>query len=190
MGSLRWPAVVLALALLGCATDRPPPGTLINVKIESTQEAEPVAPSALSIAPLAGAAPEPGVEDALRRSLSLRGIAVEPDAPFVLRYAYVGVPKTFEDQSLGISFGGVIGSSGTRDVGVGLDLPLFEEVPGNQGIAFRLDLTLERRDGKRLWRGRADGQARLLAPGAIARPVVPLLLNRLGETSSRQTFTR
>jgi hypothetical protein len=183
--------MIVALALVGCTSgDAPPPGRLIKGKIESTSEGEAVAPSALGIAPQQGATAEPAVEDALRASLSLRGVAVEPGAPFVLRYRYVGVPITLDDPGIGIGVGGVFGSSGTQDVGVGLELPVFFDYAGDSGTAFRLDLSLERPDGRRLWRARADGLARPIDPYAIVRPVVPLLLNRLGETTPAQSFTR
>lgn len=186
----RWLALFLAVTVLGCAGDAPPPGRLIKGTVEATLEGEAVAPNALWLAPIAGAPPEPGVEEALRDSLSLRGVEVATEAPFVLRYAFVGAPTTLDDAGLGIGVGGVVGSSGTKDTGVGVELPVFAERRGDEGVAFRLDLALERRDGKRLWRGRAEGLARPLTPGAIARPVVPLLLNRLGQSAPRQGFTR
>ena len=183
--------MIVTLALVGCTSgDSPPPGRLIKGTLESTSEGEAVVPSALGIAPQQGATAEPAVEAALRASLSLRGIAVEPGAPFVLRYRYFGVPTTLDDPGFGIGVGGVFGSSGTQDVGVGLELPVFSDYAGDSGTAFRLDLSLERRDGRRLWRARADGLARPLDPYAIVRPVVPLLLNRLGETTPPQSFTR
>lgn len=187
---IRWLAIVAALALLGCAGDAPSPGRIVKGTIEATLEAEAIVPSALALAPAATEASEPEVEAALGEALDRRGIALAPDSPFVLRYAYVGVPTTLEDPSLGIGVGGVFGSSGTHDVGVGVELPVLGERSGGEGIAFRLDLALERRDGARLWRGRAEGLARPLALRAILRPIAPLLLNRLGETTPRQRFTR
>ena len=184
-------AMIVLLALVGCTSgDSPPPGRLVKGTIESANEGEAVAPRALHIAPQHGAETEPAVERALRDSLSLRGIAVEPGAPFALRYRYVGVPAALDDSGLGIGVGGVFGSSGTQDLGVGVELPVFSDPARGSGTAFRLDLSLERPDGRRLWRARADGLARPIEPYAIVRPVVPLLLNRLGETTPPQSFTR
>ncbi len=187
---LRWLALGLALALIGCSSNAAPPGRMIKGTVEATLEAEAIVPSALWLAPAEGAAAEPGVEAALRDALDWCSIEVAPDAPFVLRYAYAGVPATLDDPSLGIGVGGVFGSSGGHDVGLGVELPIFSDRRGDEGIAFRLDLALERRDGTRLWRGRADGLARPLPPRALLRPVALLLLNRLGETAPRQGFTK
>lgn len=145
---------------------------------------------AVALAPSQGAEPDPEVEAALGRSLDRRGIAVAPDAPLRLRYRLHAVPSDAEDEGLGILLGGSAGSSGSNDVGVGLDLPLLGGDRTVRQTAYRMELSLEDAAGTLLWRGRARGNARVAEPGALARPVAPLLLEWLGKDRPPRSFSR
>jgi hypothetical protein len=182
--------VALIAVIAGCTPDRPPPGRVLKGEVESERLVEVAAPEALALLPWPDHPVEPEIEAALERSLGRRGIGVAPGAAYRLRYRYAGVPTSFDDPELGI---GVAGTSGSSDVGVGIAFPildLFEDRPGPAGTSFRLELVVEGPDGRMVWRGRAAGLARALSTAAIARPLVPVLLDRLGADTPRRAFIR
>jgi len=190
-------ATVIGLLLLGlvlgaCSGDLPRDRT-IKGELETTSLAEIDAVEAVAVAPFPGRAPAPAIEDALQTSLERRRVAVIESAPLILHYVYVGTPTNIDDPDLGVGLAGGVGSSGHGDIGIGIELPLFglfERDRSVPGTAFDLQLSLESRDGDPLWRGWAHGLARAMAPAAIARALVPLLLERLGRNTDRRGFLR
>lgn len=100
------------------------------------------------------------------------------------------MPSDAEDEGLGILLGGSAGSGGSNDVGVGLDLPLLGGDRKVRQTAYRMELSLENAAGTLLWRGHAKGNARVAEPGAIARPIAPLLLEWLGKDRPPRSFSR
>ena len=57
-------------------------------------------------------------------------------------------------------------------------------------VAFLFELSLEGPDGALLWRGRAVGRTHLSETGRIARPLAPLLIERLGCATPAREFAR
>jgi len=188
-------ALLLVLAgLAGCADRGLPPDTVIKGHLESVRSGDIGPIERLALAPARGQPPEPAVEEALRTSLERRRSAGVPSAPLVLRYHYVDVPATIDEAAFGVGVLGSVGSSGSRDVGIGLELPILDWLTGTDrqvaGTQFDLTLTLEPGSGDPVWRGRAGGISRALSPAAVARPLVPLLLDRLGRDTPRREFLR
>lgn len=184
--------IVLALGLGACASELPR-DAVIKGELETTRLAEIGELDTLALGPAEGKAPVPALEEALRTSLERRRVAVTDGAPFTLRYLYVGTPTTIEDPDLGVGLAGSVGSSSGGSLGIGIELPifgLFERDRGVAGTAFDLALTLEDGAGRALWRGWTRGLSRAVTPGALARPLVPLLLERLGEDTPRRRFLR
>ncbi len=146
---------------------------------------------ALHVAPPQGGARDIDIESVIRLSLERRGYALAVDAPLTLRYMIHTVLTDSGDQDLGIMLGGSAGSSsGVNEFGVGLDLPFLSGSSSVRQVAFLFELALEGPDGALLWRGRASGRTHISSAKRIARPVAPLLIDRLGRDTAPRGFAR
>ena len=179
---------LLALAVAACSA--PARDDVVWGTLDATVYGALDAIEAVALEPAPGAARRPEIEARLARSLGWRGIAVQDEAPLLLRYVIESTPVATEGDGLGIMLAGSGGSSGDNDLGLGFDLPLFGDRGKQRQTAFLLELRLAERDGTLLWRGRARGRARLTGEPAIARAVAPLLLGQLGRTEPGKAFSR
>ncbi len=135
---------------------------------------------ALRVAPPEGTPPDGDIEAIIHRSLDLRGYAASADAPLTLRYTVRTTVTDSGDDGIGILVGGSAGDkSGLDELGIGLDLPFLSGSDSVRQTAFLFELALEGTDGTLLWRGRASGRTHFSGDKHIARPVTPLLIERL-----------
>ncbi len=126
----------------------------------------------------------------LKRALASRAIAIDDEAPIRLVYgAAIDSLDLTEGTLPDIALGGTIGSEGTTDIGIGIGVPLYGGEGGPGSYQFAIEASLETRDATVIWRGRAAGAAAHYSFRAIVRTVIPLLLDRIGETVRKQPFS-
>ena len=186
-------ALVLALVTAACAalSRVPTPGAEVWGNFETGLYGDVGDIRALHIAPPEGGAPDPDIEDVIRTSLERRGYTLDTDAPMVLRYMIHTALTDSGDRDIGVVLGGSVGSSsGVNDFGIGLDLPIFSGGDSVRQVAFLFEFALEGPDRALLWRGRASGRAHFFDQQRIARPVAPLLIDRLGRETPPRSFAR
>jgi len=201
--STPWPRqtrtmrILLALALVlmtaACATREPPraPGADVWGELEAGLYGEIGELRTLRVAPPEGSSPDLEMESVLRQSLARRGYDTPDDTPLVLRYLLQTAVTDAADDGLGVMFSGALGSgSGVNDFGIGLDLPILGGGSSVRRVAFLFELRLEGPDGALLWRGRAVGRTHLSEAHRIARPLAPLLIERLGRDTPARRFSR
>ena len=187
-------ALALVTAACGASERRPPAGADVWGNFETGVYGEFGNIPALRVAPPEGGPPNADVERIIRTSLERRGYTLAEDAPLTLRYIIYSTLTDSGDGGLGVAIGGNAGSSsGVNEIGIGLDLGLLSGNSSVRQVAFLFELALEGADGALLWRGRAAGRARSAGgPGdqRIARPVAPLLIDRLGRETASRRFAR
>ena len=186
-------ALVLALVTAACAASSraPTPGADVWGNFETGIYGDVDDIRVIHIAPPEGGAPDPDIEGIIRTSLERRGYTLDTDAPLVLRYMIHTALTDSGDRDFGIVLGGSAGSSSSvNDFGVGLELPIFSGGNSVRQVAFLFELALEGLDRALLWRGRASGRAYFSNPQRIARPVAPLLIDRLGRETLPRSFAR
>ncbi|MSP68155.1 MAG: hypothetical protein EXQ96_08740 [Alphaproteobacteria bacterium] len=171
-------AALLALLLAACA------GTGGEGRTHGTIDATATAPAPAGRAVRVVA--EDGRTDStlgpiIARGLRDRGMTVADDG--TLRLAYrLGFGPGDPPERPGVSVGGVIGSSGTRDLGIGIGLPLLNWF-GPRETRFTLAVILKRDDDDGvLWQGWITGATRDEDAGRAARATASLLLGYLGDT--------
>ena len=146
---------------------------------------------ALRVAPPDGGSRDVDIEGVIRQSLLRRGYEASDNAPHILRYMLQTAVTNTDEDGLGFMLGGTLGSSsGVNDLGIGLDLPLLGGNSSVRRVAFLFELSLEGPDGALLWRGRAAGRTQFSEAGRIARPLAPLLIERLGRATPAREFAR
>ena len=185
--------VALALVTVACGASgrRAPAGADVWGKFETGVYGDIGDIPALHVAPPEGGAPNADVERILRSSLERRGYVVAEDAPLTLRYIIYSTLTDSGDGGFGVAVGGAAGSSsGVNEIGIGLDLGLLGGNSSVRQISFLFELALEGADGALLWRGRAAGRTRTAGDQRIARPVAPLLIERLGRETTSRSFAR
>ena len=187
--------LVLALALVttacGASERRQPAGADVWGNFETGVYGDIGDIPALRVAPPAGGAPNADVERIIRTSLERHGYTVAEDAALTLRYIISSTLTNSGDGGLGVAVGGAAGSSsGVNEIGIGLDLGLLSGSSSVRQVSFLFELALEGADGALLWRGRATGRTRISGDQRIARPVAPLLINRLGRDTKSRRFAR
>ena len=147
--------------------------------------------AALRVAPPEGGEADAAIESIIRTSLERRGYAHSADAPLTLRYVVHSTLTDRGDEGLGIIVGASAGSSsGVNEIGFGLDLPFLSDSDSVRQVSFLFELALEDADGALLWRGRATGRTHFSGDSRIARPVAPLLLDRLGRKTAPRRFAK
>jgi hypothetical protein len=185
--------VALALVTVACGASerRAPAGADVWGKFETGVYGDIGDIPALRVAPPDGGLPNAEVERIIRTSLDRRGYAVAEDAPLTLRYIIYSTLTDSGDGGLGVAVGGSAGSSsGVNEIGIGLDLGLLSGNSSVRQVSFLFELALEGADGALLWRGRAAGRTRISGDQRIARPVAPLLIDRLGRETASRRFAR
>ncbi len=180
----RLTAAVLCVGLAAAGCAAPPPTDFLSGRIDATAFGD--IPGGV---PIAVAAPDDtprGIRltRLLVDALTARGIAAESNAALVLAYRATTTPASSRDGFPDIGLAGVIGSSGTRDFGLTIGLPIFGWGKRPDGrYRYVVELTLDERDGSRLWQARAAGFAGTRDVVEIARTVFPVLLDQLGRTA-------
>ncbi len=170
---------------------RPAPGADVWGSLETGLYGEIGDLQTLQVAPPEGGSGNSEIERVIRASLERRGYDTDGKAPNKLRYMLQTAVTDSPDAGLGVLFSGTLGSgSGVNDFGIGLDLPLFGGGGAVRRVAFLFELSLEGPDGALLWRGRAVGRTHLSETGRIARPLAPLLIERLGCATPAREFAR
>ncbi len=187
--------LVLALALFAAACSGSErmrsPGADVWGNYESGVYGEIGDIQALRVAPPDGTPPDGDIEAIIHRSLDLRGYAANADAPLTLRYSVHSTLTDSADEGIGILIGGSAGNkSGFDELGIGLDIPFLSGSDSVRQVAFLFELALEGADGALLWRGRASGRTHFSGDKRIARPVAPLLIERLGRETPSRRFAR
>ncbi len=186
-------ALALALALTACAGPerRPTSGADVWGELEAGLYGDIGELLTLRVAPPEGGSRNFDMERAINQSLARRGYGTDADASHVLRYMLQTALTDSSDEGPGFLLGGELGSSsGVNEIGIGLDLPLLGGGSAVRRVAFLFELSLEGPDGALLWRGRAAGRTHFSSPERIARPVAPLLIERLGRATPPRTFAR
>jgi hypothetical protein len=186
-------ALFLALAVAACAGSERirSPGADVWGNMESGVYGEIGEIASLRIAPPEGAEADGEIEAILGRSLALRGYTASAEAPLALRYMMHTTLTDGGDDGLGIAVGGSAGDkSGVDEFGIGFDLPFLSGGDSVRQTAFLFELRLEGADGALLWRGRASGRTHFTGAARIARPVAPLLIERLGRETPPRLFAR
>jgi len=187
--------LILALAL-GIAACVPPehtraPGADVWGHFETGVYGEIGDISVLRVAPPEGGETEADIERIILISLERRGYAPAADAALTLRYVVHSMLTDKGGEGLGIAVGASAGSSsGVNEFGFGLDLPFLSGSDSVRQVSFLVELALEDSGGTLLWRGRATGRTHLTSKSRIARPVTPLLLDRLGRKTPPRRFAK
>jgi len=186
-------ALALALTIAACAGPerRPASGADVWGELEAGLYGEIGELHTLRVAPPEGGSRDFDMERAINQSLARRGYETGEDAPHVLRYMLQTALTDSTDEGPGFLLGGELGSSsGVNELGIGLDLPLLGGGSAVRRVAFLFALSLEGPDGALLWRGRAAGRTHFSEARRIARPVAPLLIERLGRATPPRAFAR
>ncbi len=174
-------AALLLAALAGCA--RAPDSDVFSGRIDAAAIAPLPAGAAVSLAVAGDGPARAALAGRLRQLLAARGYAIAADAPYALSLRVIALAAGSRASAPDIGIAGVIGSSGTRDLGVSIGLPIFG-LGGASETRYRYVVEVEIRDraGALVWRGRASGLAATRDADRIAARVLPPLLDRLGRT--------
>lgn len=186
-------ALALALTIAACAGPerRPASGADVWGELEAGLYGDIVDLRSLRVAPPEGGLRDVDMERAINQSLARRGYGTDAEAPHVLRYMLQTAVTDSADEGPGFLLGGEVGSSsGVNEIGIGLDLPILGGGSAVRRVAFLFELSLEGPDGALLWRGRAAGRTHFSEAAHIARPVAPLLIERLGRATPPRAFAR
>ncbi|MFQ5785934.1 MAG: hypothetical protein ACE5H8_14090 [Alphaproteobacteria bacterium] len=180
-------ALLVGLLAAGCAASTP--DGVLSGRIDATALGDLYPGAAFVLAAPGGATDVAGLNGALADALAARGIVIAADAPFVLDYRISATPATARLGLPEFGLAGVLGSNDTHDVGVSIELPFFglgDQI--RKRYRFAAEITVSRRDGMHLWRGRVHGLAATGDLDTIAAQVFPALLDHLGETVRSRAF--
>jgi|GEM_PF-4066760 len=174
-------AIALVAALASCAPA--PGGDVFSGRIDAAAIAPLPAGAPFSLAVEGDGPTRAALIERLRRLLVARGHGIDANAPHVLSFRVITVAAGGRASLPEVGLAGVIGSSGTRDVGVSIDLPILGlgGAPRNR-YRYVAEIELRDRAGALVWRGRVDGLAATRDADRIAARVLPPLLDRLGQT--------
>jgi len=191
MRVLLFLALALGIAACGASERIQAPGADVWGKFETNVYGEFGDIAALRVAPPEGGEADTDIERIIRTSLERRGYTHGGDAPLTLRYMIHSTLTDRGDEGLGIAVGASVGSSsGVNEIGFGLDLPFLSGSDSVRQVSFLFELALEDADGALLWRGRATGRTHISGDSRIARPVAPMLLDRLGRETAPRRFAK
>lgn len=172
----------MGVLAVGCAAP-PPAENFLSGRIDATAFDD--LPEGASVAVISPEETPRGIQltRLLVSEMTARGIAVQSDAALVMTYrattAAAPSPGGFPD----IGLAGVVGSAGTRDVGLTIGLPIFGWGRRASGrYEYTVEMAIAERDGNRLWQARAAGLAGTKDIAEIARTVFPVLLQQIGRT--------
>lgn len=181
MAAILWLGVLAA----GCASPQPVAGVMSG-RIDATAFRSLPEGAPIAVSPPDDTPRSIRLTRLLAGALAARGIPAENDAALVLTYEATTTTATataragFPD----IGLAGVIGSSGTRDVGLTIGLPIFGF--GRRSAdryEYVVEMAVAERDGSRLWQARAVGLAGTGDIVEIARTVFPVLIGQIGRTA-------
>lgn len=119
---------------------------------------------------------------AFEDALLARGIEIDPNSPIGLSYRTDVAEVPLGGRRGGVGVFGSTGSSGSTDLGVGIGFPLFSSGGQRTGYRHLLEAVLSDATGRPIWRGQARRVSNLRDGGREVLPLVPLLLDRLGQT--------
>ncbi len=177
----RFAALALIAALAGCTSA--PRSDIFSGRIDAAAIAPLPAGAAFSLTVAGDGPTRAALAGRLRRLLVARGHGIDANAPYALSLRVITIAASGRASPPNVGLAGVIGSSGTRDVGVSIKLPILG-LGGAPRTRYRyvVEIDLRDRDGALVWRGRADGLATTRDADRIAARVLPPLLDRLGQT--------
>lgn len=179
----RLATLALCLGLLAGGCTSPPPAGVLSGRIDATATGDVAADAAVAVEPADATPASAALRDLLVDELAAHGIRVVADAALVVSYRAAVTPARSRLGVPEVGLAGVIGSSGTRDVGVSVGLPIFGL--GDRALGrhrYALEVALTEREGHRLWHGYATGIAGTGDIAAIAPTVLPVLLDQFGRT--------
>ena len=186
MRVLLFLALALGIAACGASERIQAPGAEVGGTFESNVGGDSGALGALRVAPPEGGEADADIARIIHTSLERRGYTHGGDTPLTLRYITHRPLTDRGDEGLGIAVGASVGSSsGGNEIGFGLDLPFLSGSDSVRQVSFLFELALEDADGALLWRGRATGRTHISGDSRFARPVAPMLLDRLGRETAR-----
>lgn len=189
---MRLTIVALCLVAAGLVACSPPPPQRESMAGSLDTVADHPLPDALhlALAPCDDSAATLELRFALEGELGRLAIETSDEAALRLAYCAALVPL---DELAGylpdIAVAGTIGSSGSSDIGVGIGVPVLGGGGRISRYRFEITAAIEDRNDRALWSGRAAGAAELYSFRAVARTVAPLLLERLGTTDTRVSFS-
>jgi len=173
--------IALVAALAGCSPA--PKGDVFSGRIDAAAIAPFPAGAPVSLAVEGDGPTREALAARLRRLLVARGHGIDANASYALSLRVITIASGGRASAPDIGLAGVIGSSGTRDVGVSIGLPILGlgGAPRNR-YRYVVEIDLRDRTGALVWRGRVDGLAATRDADRIAARVLPPLLDRLGRT--------
>ena len=181
-GRLAIAALCAGLLVASCAAPVPPAGVLSG-RIDTTAFGEVPAGTPIAIDSTDDTPRSMLLTRLLDNDLTRRGVAVAEGAALILGFRLSATAATKGAGFPDIGLAGVVGSSGTRDLGITIGLPIFGwGRRSSDRYQYVVELTLDERDGNRLWQARAAGLAGTKDVVEIARTVFPALLEYFGRT--------
>lgn len=187
MAVILWVILWAGVLAAGCASP-PPPARVLSGRIDATVFGDVPDGAPIAIAPPDDTPRSIRLSRLLAGALSARGVAAENHAALVLTYNVTTATATATASARGgfpdIGLAGVVGSSGTRNVGLTIGLPIFGFGRRSGGhYEYTVEMAISERDGSRLWQARAAGLAGTGDVVEIARTVFPVLLEQIGRTA-------
>ncbi len=173
--------LTLCLWLLAGGCVSPPPEGVLSGRIDATATGDVAA--AVAVEPADGTPESAALRALLVDELAAHGIRVAAGAALVLSWRVAVTPARSRFGVPDVGLAGIIGSSGTRDVGVSVGLPIFglgDRTLGRHRYAF--EVAVSDRERRRLWHGYATGVAGTDDLAAIAPTVLRALLDQYGRT--------